>query len=121
MKKLMLMLAALALVASCTQPPRCSREGRGGFSKEAWNDTLNFAEGAVRYDPIDGTESIVSHMRDEYDDLQSEWGTEASENTFGMVTTGLKEIADGKCGGTPSQQRTARKILDRWLSKGRPG
>lgn len=116
MKKLALMIAAVALVASCTQPPRCSREGRGGHP-EFWEASLSNAELLVRYDAIDGTEGIVSVMEDKYKEWEREFGTENVDIIFFSIAIGLMEIADGKCGGTPSQQRTARKILERLRTK----
>ena len=116
MKKLMLMLAALALVASCTQPPRCSRDGRSGPA-EFWDTSLELAEAAVRYDAIDGTEGIVSVLEDWNKRWESEHGVENTKIIIRSIGVGLMEIADGKCGGTPSQQRTARKILERLRTK----
>ena len=116
MKKLMLMLAALALVASCTQPPRCSRDGRSGPA-EFWDVSLDYAEILVRYDAIDGTEGVVSVMEDWYKEWETEYGVDNSKIIIRSIGVGLMEIADGKCGGTPSQQRTARKILERLRTK----
>ena len=112
MKKLVLMFATLALVAACTQPPRCSRDGRSQ-SAEIWDLPLKNAEDLVRYDAVDGTEGVVSVMEDAYKKWVREYGSENVDNYIRYVAIGLMEIADGKCGGTPSQQRTARKILDR--------
>lgn len=110
MKKLVLIFAALALVAACTQPPRCSREGRPA---ELWDIALMNAEDLVRFDAVDGTEGVVSVMEDAYKEWEHEFGAENVDAYIRLVAIGLMEIADGKCGGTPSQQRTARKILDR--------
>ena len=112
MKKLLLAFVALALVASCTQPPRCSREGRREPA-EYWDTGLRNAETLVVYDAVDGTEGIVSVMEDWYKEWVREYGTQRTNAYMRQVAIGLMEIADGKCGGTPSQQRTARKVLDR--------
>ena len=118
MKKLMLMLAALALVVSCTQPKplRCSREGRAG-SVEFWNAYLTNAENLVRYAPVDGNENVVTFAEEKYEEWRSEHGADSAAIAFRTITFGLMEIADGKCGGTPSQQRFARTLLERLRTK----
>ena len=70
------------------------------------------AEILVRHDAVDGTEGVVSCMEDKYKEWERYYGAENVDAYIRFVAIGLMEIADGKCGGTPSQH-TARKMLDR--------
>ena len=56
-------------------------------------------------------------MHDLYKDWEADLGTQSAKYIIRWVGVGLMEIAEGKCGGTPSQQRTAKKIHDRLRTK----